>query len=102
MTHIITLAEGIVGAKVLDDRDQYQLLVQKINQLIETDFNKLIQLLYRIDIDEMKLKAHLQHSDSLDAANVIADMIIERQIQKIRTRQQFESRKNNVAEDEAW
>lgn len=102
MTHIITLAEGIAGAKVLDDGDQYQLLVQKINQLIETDFNKLIQLLYRIDIDEMKLKAYLHQNKNLDAANLIADMIIERQIQKIRTRQQFESRKNNVAEDEAW
>ncbi len=34
-----------------------------INELIDKDFNKLVNLLYRIDISEQKLKIALQNED---------------------------------------
>ena len=39
-------------------------LIILINELINKDFSSLVQLLYRIDVDENKLKENLkQHED---------------------------------------
>ena len=58
-------------------------LIILINELINKDFSSLVQLLYRIDVDENKLKENLKQHEDFDSASVIADMIIKRQLQKI-------------------
>jgi len=77
------------------------ILASKINDLIKNDFNKLIQLLYRIDIDEIKLKKLLKDKSDMDAADTIALLIIERQIQKIKYRQRS-GHDSNYNEEEKW
>ncbi|MBK7308740.1 MAG: hypothetical protein IPI88_18140 [Chitinophagaceae bacterium] len=64
-----------------------------INQLIKNDFDKLIAYLYRIDVNEEKLKTLLQQNPGEDAGNIIATLIIERQEQKIKYRKQFSNKK---------
>lgn len=78
-----------------------QELAAFINHLINTNFEKLISLLYRIDISEAKLKELLQHNEDKSAGEIIAVLIIERQQQKIKTRQLF-SRDGNIAEEDKW
>jgi hypothetical protein len=73
-----------------------------INHLIQSDFEKLVSLLYRIDISETKLKHLLQQDPGEDAGKIIAELIIERQEQKIKSRQQFSKRDNNISDDEKW
>ena len=53
-------------------------LIAYINDCIQNDFNKLVQLLYRIDVSEEKLKYILQLNPNEDAAKLIAAVIIER------------------------
>ena len=53
-------------------------LIAFINDCIQHDFNKLVQLLYRIDVSEEKLKYILQLNPYEDAAKLIAAVIIER------------------------
>lgn len=53
-------------------------LIAYINDCINHDFNKLVQLLYRIDVSENKLKTILQSNPTEDAAKLIAAVIIER------------------------
>ena len=53
-------------------------LIAFINDCIQHDFNKLVQLLYRIDVSEEKLKYILQLNTNEDAAKLIAAVIIER------------------------
>jgi hypothetical protein len=61
-----------------------------INELIDKDFNKLINLLYRIDISEQKLKIALQNEDkTISSGKTIAKLIIERQLQKLEFRKMF-------------
>lgn len=72
-----------------------------INQLINHDFEKLVRLLYRIDVSEKKLKSLLAQQQT-DAGIIIAQLIIERQFQKIKTREQFKKRDNNFDEEERW
>lgn len=78
-----------------------KLLSEHINQLIKTNFEKLVSILYRIDVSESKLKLLLQESNE-DAGKVIADTIIERQLQKIKSRQQFSQRDDNISEEDKW
>ena len=73
-----------------------------INSLIKDDFDKLITYLYRIDVNEQKLKVLLQQNPNEDAGNIIATLIIERQQQKIKTREQFKQWDDNVDEEEKW
>lgn len=77
-------------------------LGEYINQLIQTDFQKLIMLLYRIDVSEVKLKQLLKVQPQEDAGKIIADLVIERQLQKIKTREQFKQQDNNFSEEEKW
>lgn len=77
-------------------------LADYINKLIKNDFDKLISYLYRIDVNEQKLKTLLQQNPGEDAGNIIADLIIERQQQKIKTREQYSRRNNDFDEEEKW
>jgi len=57
-------------------------MLQRINEWIQTDFNRLISVLYRIDVDEDKLKKRLRELPQVDAAEIILDMMLERQAGK--------------------
>ena len=57
-------------------------LADAINDLIQHDFNKLVAILYRVDVAEEKLSMLLRNAGGSDAGFVIADALIERQLQK--------------------
>jgi hypothetical protein len=58
-------------------------------------------VLYRVDVSEPKLKNLLQANPQTDAAVIIADLLIERQAEKIKTRESFKG-KRDIPEDEKW
>ena len=79
-----------------------QILAEKIDQLINTDFQKLVLILYRMDVSEIKLKQLLNENPGTNAALIITDLMIERQEQKIISRQQFRKKDENISDDEKW
>jgi hypothetical protein len=79
-----------------------QLLADKINELVDTQFQKLVSILYRMDVSETKLKQLLSNNPGTDAGLIIADLMIERQKEKIRSRQEFSKRDDNISDDEKW
>jgi hypothetical protein len=89
----------------LDESHSLEALNEKlseyINHLIQTNFEKLVSLLYRIDVSEAKLKYLLQQNPGEDAGKIIAGLIIERQLQKIKSRQEHR-RDSNDSDEEAW
>jgi hypothetical protein len=76
------------------------ILADYINYLINNDFDKLLRVLYKVDVSEEILKTNLQEQKR-DAGTVIAEMILERQFQKIKTREQFKS-DEDIPENEKW
>ena len=64
-------------------------LADRINTMITTDFNRLISLLYRVDVSETKLKQLLKENAGTDAGLLIARLMLERQWQKIETRRKY-------------
>ncbi len=86
----------------LKEATLYNQLVAQINTLIKDDFEKLVQLLYRIDVSEQKLKMLLQSNPNEDAAKLIASLIIERQIQKIELRKKTKEEGDAETNEERW
>jgi hypothetical protein len=76
-------------------------LERSINDLIQNNFERLVQLLYRIDVNEKKLKQLLSDYPQTDAAIIIARLIIERQLQKVKTRKQF-GNNEDIADEDKW
>ncbi len=79
-----------------------QQLIDQVNKLVANDFDKLISILYRMDVSEPKLKLLLKNNPGEDAGLLIADLMIERQAQKIRSRQQFSKRDNDIDDENKW
>lgn len=76
-------------------------LVDYINHLLLHDFKRLLQILYTIDVDEQKLKKCLQQNPKTDAAVLIADLLIQRQEEKLKSKQEFKQ-DTNIPENEKW
>lgn len=72
-----------------------------LNELINRDFGGLIRLLYRLDISETKLRSILADLPQEDAGVLIASLILEREAQKQKTREQFKQ-SGEIPEDERW
>lgn len=72
-------------AENLSEEQLYQILVNSFDYLVENDFSKLLQILYRADVDQYKLKELLESSDNQNSAEVIAKAYIDRQKAKIET-----------------
>ena len=77
-------------------------LAGRISQLIENDFTQLLQILYRIDVSEQKLRSLLKQNTGTDAGRIIAVLVIERQLEKSRSRQVFRKDENNIYDEEKW
>ena len=75
-------------------------LASEINQLILTNFERLVQLLYRIDVSESKLKNLLKENPDKDAGMLIASLMVERQLEKINRKPSSEDSDN--CNEERW
>ena len=76
-------------------------LAAYVNSLINENFEKLIFILYRVDVSESRLRNLLRDRPVEDAGLFIADLIIERQLQKIKSRQEHR-RDKDISEEDKW
>jgi hypothetical protein len=77
--------QGVTFSKI--DRLQ-SWLAEEIRMLIDGDFERLMNVLYRIDVGEDKVKTALSGNDP---AFEIAGLIIERELKKVETRRKYGS-----------
>ncbi len=92
----IELAQKISMAQI------HQQLSVYVNNLILNNFQQLVNVLYRIDVSEKKLTTLLQPPQQLQAGNIIATLIIERQIEKIASRNRFRKKPTKYTDEEKW
>ena len=77
----------IPQAEIQEVDEFHELLRKVISHLLDTDFERLMNGLYRIDVDEQKVKLAL--ASDHDIASEIATLIIQRELQKIETRAKY-------------
>ncbi len=64
-----------------------------ISEMLEHNFEKLCQMMYRHDVSESKFNVALE-AESLDRqADLLADLVIERELQKVATRRAYRKHK---------
>lgn len=64
----------------------HQWLTYEVAILIDQDFQMFLNMLYRIDVDEQKVKAAFAEND---APASIAGLIIDRELMKVKTREKY-------------
>lgn len=68
-----------------------EVMVNAFAYLIDEDFQKLVQILYKADVDQDKLKILLENTTNASSAEVIAQAYIARQKAKIETWKKYSS-----------
>lgn len=64
-------------------------LTQVINYLLEKNFEKLLQAMYRIDISEEKFKSIFSKEGNI--AEELAQLVLDRELQKVYFRKRYNS-----------
>ena len=69
------------------------LVSYKIAKMLDSDFDRLLELLYRADINETRVKTCFHSAKpSKEVALELADLYISRLIEKFRTRQEYNAK----------
>ena len=100
-TNIIQQVTAEMNAEILAKENILEQLSDYLNHLILHDFAYLVQLLYRLDIPEPKIKESLSIKEGEDAGRIIAVLIIKRQLQKIESRKKY-TPPADMDENERW
>lgn len=80
-------------AKSAEEKEQFQLLSDYLDQLVKFDFNKLVSILYKVDVSEEKAKAALANKKENETNGyILAKLLIEREQQKIKWREKYKTK----------
>ena len=88
-------------ADALTMQELEALLAEIVNGWIRSDFTRLVQFLYRIDISESRLRLLLEENTEEDTGHLLARLILERLWQKIETRRQYKPGET-TSDEERW
>lgn len=66
-----------------------QLLTPSIKQMLDQSFDRLLNVLYRIDLPEKKVVEILEESPPDEVANRLSQAIVDRQLEKISLRERY-------------
>jgi hypothetical protein len=76
---------------VLSYEELHYILSQRIRELLEKNVEKLVHILYRIDVNQKKTDDIFNNPSKDDIALLLTDAVIERQLQKVHTRRKYKS-----------
>ncbi|WP_310991646.1 hypothetical protein [Aequorivita marina] len=83
----LVVSEEAIPTEKQDYEQLKRELAKYLTYLLTNDFNKLISVLYRIDISQEKAMAKLaENAQKESAGDTLARLIIERQLKKVITR----------------
>lgn len=95
----------------LNQEDQLQQLrewlAHAIEQMLARNPERLVQLFYRLDVKESKFQKAFLNQTELAPPLALADLVIEREMQKVHTRAWYKAQQQEQArkvdeEDEDW
>lgn len=71
-----------------------------IQDMLDSNFEKLTNLMYRHDVTEDKFHEALERGPIEEQAGRLADLVIERELEKVATRKAYRKYKNDQIRDE--
>lgn len=86
-----------------DEKNAYNELLYQLTPhialLAEKNYKKLLDVLYRIDVNEKKIADCVNNSLGLSLPEAISDLIIRRELQKIVIRKHYKPEQNDIYDD---
>lgn len=80
---------------VKNDYDELKkFFTEKVKELMSSNYERFLNTLYRIDVDEIKLTQILHSKDKTTIPEKLADLIIERQLLRVKTQLLYQQSKN--------
>ena len=76
----------------ISEEELLDLLTKQVAYLIDRRLDFLLSLLYRLDIEEKKIKVVLYNQDIIEPARGLAQLILDRQKDRIRTKAKYKSK----------
>ena len=67
-----------------------------ISELLETNFEKLCSMVYRHDVSEARFNHVLQSGSIKEQAEKLSDLVIERELEKVKSRQAYRREKDKM------
>lgn len=83
------LAVTFTGKDLTPYQELFNQILPLVDEMLNDDYNKLQALLYRIDIDSDFLNRKLKEAAHADTDEVITDLIIKRELQKVIIREMY-------------
>ncbi len=71
----------------------HRVLAEKIKEMMQNNFEKLQNILYRIDLDQQKVHELYLQTANGDFPYSLAKLIIDRQLAKVKTRHYYKMHK---------
>ena len=95
-------AETSVTEVKTTDESILKYIELRVQHLIDTDFQCLLQILYRLDVNEKELKINIEKTAPDKVPRLIAEMILKREKQKIKTKEQYRQFQSDNDDEERW
>lgn len=67
------------------------LLAGRLGELIRSDFERLVQAMYRMDVDEGKFAVAMACSSVNEQASALSKVVLERELQRLAFRKKYRS-----------
>ena len=92
--HLIPQGEPLPNEyESLSRRELKQRLTIYILDLLDTNFEKLCNMIYRHDVSEVKFNKALESLSIEEQAENISELVIERELEKVKSRQAYRKEK---------
>lgn len=84
--------EALVSGEEKPDLNLFhQKLTILVLYLLEHDMHRLLNAMYRLDVSEQKFHGAMQGESKEEAASQISNLILEREMQKVKTRLHYKT-----------
>lgn len=77
--------------KVSNDEELLKLIEELVTELVNHDFERLLLMLYRLDVSEQKVKQAIDAAGPTNASRNIAELIMAREKEKAVSREQYKT-----------
>lgn len=91
--NIISGSFELQNSNVLTLEEIHFILTARIRELLDKNVERLVSILYRIDVGQKKTDEIFNNPSKDEIAALVADAVIERQLQKVKTRRKYSSEK---------
>lgn len=98
------LSEAISSRFEISIKENYTLddlkkaLAVRILSLLDSNVERLLSMLYRVDLSQKKLDEIFRNESKEEIADQIAEAVVDRQLQKIQTRKYYKNNESGLLE----